>query len=119
LISNEGSIALCLEICDPLAQDCDPGLGCYWANNEFYCLETTQDILLGEPCETIDSCLPGLACLPAEVLPDCMGSDCCASFCSVAVPECPQPGTECADFFEMGMAPPGYEDIGVCVIPGA
>ncbi|WP_240480211.1 ribulose phosphate epimerase [Enhygromyxa salina] len=119
LIANEGSITLCIQTCDPLLQDCGAGLACFWANNGFNCIFTTQDIPLGEPCGFINDCVAGTGCLTAEVLPDCNGSACCGSFCSLSDPTCPQEGTECADFFEAGMAPPGYEDVGVCIIPGA
>jgi hypothetical protein len=119
LIANDGSINLCIATCDPLLQDCAAGLACFWANNGFNCIFTTQDIPLGEPCGFINDCTEGLACLTAEVMPDCNGSACCGAFCSLSDPTCMQAGTECAPFFEEGMAPPGYEDVGVCIIPGA
>jgi len=120
LIANEGSINLCIATCDPLLQDCGPGLACFWANNGFNCIFTTQDIPLGEPCGFINDCAAGLGCLTADVLPNCNGSACCGSWCSVSeMSACPTMGTECSPFFEEGMAPPGYEDVGVCIIPGA
>jgi hypothetical protein len=119
LVANQGSITLCLQVCDPFAQDCPDGLGCYWVEHDFHCIFTTSDIPLGEPCGYFNDCIPGTGCMDTEVLPDCMGEKCCASYCSISAPECPQPGTECADFFDMGMALPGYEDIGICVMPGA
>jgi hypothetical protein len=119
LIANEGSITLCIQTCDPLLQECAAGLACFWANNNFNCIFTTSDIPVGEACGYINDCVAGTGCLDATVLPDCQGSACCGSFCSVSDPVCPQAGTECSDFFEAGMAPPGYEDVGVCIIPGA
>jgi hypothetical protein len=120
LIANEGSINLCVATCDPLLQDCGAGLACFWANNGFNCIFTTQDIPLGEACGYINDCAMGLGCLTADVLPNCNGSACCGSFCSVSEGAmCPQMGTECTAFFEEGMAPPGYEDVGVCILPGA
>lgn len=120
LIANNGSINLCIATCDPLIQDCNAGLACFWANNGFNCIFTTQDIPLGEPCGFINDCAAGLGCLTAEVLPNCNGSACCGSWCSVSeMAACPAMGTECAPFFEEGMAPPNYEDVGVCILPGA
>lgn len=120
LIANDGSINLCITTCDPLLQDCNAGLACFWANSGFNCIFTTQDIPLGEVCGFINDCASGLACLTAEVLPACNGSACCGSWCSIAEgAACPQMGTECSAFFEEGMAPPGYEDVGVCILPGA
>ena len=119
LIANDGSINLCITTCDPLLQDCGAGLACFWANNDFNCIFTTQDIPLGEPCGFINDCVAGTGCLTAEVMPNCNGSACCGSFCDLSDPTCPQEGTECSSFFEEGMAPPGYENVGVCILPGA
>ena len=120
LIANDGSINLCVKTCDPLLQDCGEGLACFWANNGFNCIFTTQDIPLGEACGYINDCQAGLGCLTADVLPNCNGSACCGSWCSVSeAAPCPTMGTECTSFFEEGMAPPGYEDVGVCILPGA
>jgi hypothetical protein len=119
LIANDGSINLCIQTCDPLLQDCGGGnLACFWANNDFQCIFTTQNIPTGEPCGFINDCAGGNACLNAEVLPNCNGSACCGSFCDLSDPTCTTPGTECSAFFEEGMSPPGYEDVGVCIIPG-
>jgi hypothetical protein len=118
LIANDGSITLCIQTCDPLLQDCGSGLACFWANGNFNCIFTTQDIPLGEPCGFINDCSAGTGCLTAEVMPNCNGSACCGSFCDLSDPTCPQGGTQCTAFFEEGMAPPGYEDVGVCIIPG-
>ena len=119
LIANDGSITLCIAICDPLLQDCAAGLGCFWANNGFNCIFTTQDIPEGEPCGYINDCIPGNVCLNADSLPSCAGSACCGGYCSLSDPTCVLPGTECGPFFEEGMAPPGSEDVGVCILPGA
>jgi hypothetical protein len=116
LIANEGSINLCVVTCNPLLQDCGLGLGCFF-NDGFFCVVPAQNLELGQPCEDYDDCAPGLVCLDESVLPSCAGASCCASHCSVmdGVP-CPEPGTECAPFFEQDMAPVGYEDVGVCVV---
>lgn len=119
LIANDGSINLCVTQCDPLLQDCGSGLACFWANGNFNCIFTTQDIPLGEPCGFINDCIAGTGCLTAEVMPNCNGSACCGSYCDLSDPTCPQAGTECSSFFEEGMAPPGYENVGVCILPGA
>lgn len=119
LIVNDGSITLCIPTCDPLIQDCGAGLACFWAANSFNCIFTTQDIPVGEPCGYINDCQAGLICLDATVLPSCNGAACCGEFCEIPDGTCSTPGTECIEFFEMGMAPPGYETVGVCIIPGA
>lgn len=116
LIANGGSVTLCVEICDPLLQECGPGLGCVWAQDEFLCAPS-QATALGEACDALGDCAPGLACLAAELVPNCADAACCASFCDLAAPSCAQPGTECVPFFDMQMAPPEHEDVGICVLP--
>jgi hypothetical protein len=119
-ILNDGVINLCLATCDPLIQDCaGVGMACYWANVDFNCLATTEAHPTGEPCGFINDCIAGNVCLPPESFPACAGASCCGQFCDLANPEviCEPAGTECVTFFEEGMAPPGYEDVGVCVLP--
>jgi hypothetical protein len=119
IIANDGSVTLCLKTCDPLLQDCGAGLACFYAVSDFNCIFTTQDIPTGEPCGYINDCAAGNYCADAAALPACNGSACCASFCDFSDPNamCPTAGTECVSFFEEGMAPPGYEDVGVCILP--
>jgi hypothetical protein len=110
-------VSVCILQCDPLVQSCADGLGCYWTTADFNCIGTAQNLPLGDPCGAVNDCVPGTVCVATESLPDCNGAACCASYCSLSEPMCPQPGTECADFFEMNMAPAGYENIGVCILP--
>jgi hypothetical protein len=119
MIANEGSINLCIDQCDPLVQDCDEGLGCYWTNFDFLCVFETQNVPLGEPCGFWNDCLAGLYCADAAALPECAGSSCCTEYCEFGNPMamCSTPGTECVAFFEQGMAPEGYENVGVCITP--
>jgi hypothetical protein len=119
-VSSEATILLCIPDCDPILQDCGPGLACYWTNNNgFYCIFTMQDIPVGQPCEFINDCEIGLGCLTAEILPACEGSACCSPFCALELGDGPCdaafPGTACVPFFEE--PPPGYEHIGICILP--
>jgi hypothetical protein len=116
LIDGDGVVNLCMSSCNPLLQDCSPGSACYWTNAEFTCVATTEDIALGEPCDAINDCALGLACLPADLMPNCAGDACCASYCDLSAPMCDQLGAECVSFFD-GAPPTGYEDVGVCVVP--
>jgi hypothetical protein len=117
IIANDGSVTLCLATCDPLLQDCGAGLACFWAVSNFNCIFTTDVLPTGEPCGYINDCAPGNYCADAANLPACNGSACCASFCDLTDPTCTVADTECVTFFEEGMAPPGYEDVGVCLLP--
>jgi hypothetical protein len=120
-IMAEGSLILCIPTCDPIAQDCDEGLGCFWGSSAFLCIVPTDDIPAGEPCGYLDDCAPGHLCADAASQPSCAGSACCTQFCNLPDGDAgcvTQPGTVCAAFFEMGMAPEGYEHVGLCIIPG-
>ena len=120
-VSAEGSVNLCLPICDPLAQDCDEGFGCYWANFEFTCIVTGGPGLgTGDACGYINDCSAGGLCVDASLIPDCMGASCCTDWCDLGLGDAgcaALPGTSCVAFFEEGAAPEGSEDVGVCIIP--
>ena len=115
------SANVCIPTCDPIIQDCGEGLACFWANGNFNCIFTTQDIPAGQPCGFINDCAAGLLCLAAEAVPGCEGVACCSGFCDLNLGDGPcealLPGTVCASFFEEGMAPAGYEHVGLCLLP--
>jgi hypothetical protein len=123
-LSAEGVLILCLPNCDPLAQDCDDGQGCYpWAD-EFICSPDAGGAAggVGEPCEYTNVCDPGTACIPAEQVPGCEGSyGCCSPYCDAGIgAPCPAEleGTECIPWLEDGEAPPCAAGIvGVCALP--
>jgi hypothetical protein len=122
-ISNNGVLVLCLEVCDPLLQNCptDPwNHGCYPVNEDFLCWPDYSFDLgaFGDPCEFFNVCDAGLFCAIPEAVPGCAGSSgCCSSFCDMTMPEpCPASaqGQECLPWFLEGQAPPGYENVGFC-----
>ncbi len=119
LIANEGSLALCLPTCDPLVQDCADGQACYAGNEAFNCVFTSSNHALGEACEFVNDCALGSLCIDAAALPTCAGGACCAAYCDLATPSCATAGTECSAVFELGSAPLGLEDLGVCLVPDA
>ena len=106
LIANEGSINLCIATCDPIAQDCGSGLGCFWGGDDFQCIFTAGEIMGGEACGFLNDCAPGHLCAGADVLPACAGTACCTPYCDLATPECGDPQTQCTAFFDEGTAPP-------------
>jgi hypothetical protein len=119
-IANNGSINICLQSCDPLLQDCEGENVCYYDfSGNFVCAFAADMIPTGEPCGFINDCAPGNVCLDATAFPACNGASCCGAYCDIADPMCALMGTECTPFFEEGTAPPGYENVGVCIIPGA
>ena len=130
VVANDGVLTLCLPRCDPLLQDCSADEVCIPvpSGDDFACvLDASEGTgTAGAPCESLNVCNPGLSCESAAVVPGCMGSGaCCAPFCDLTDPNASQtcaaaytePGAECVPFFEMGTAPPEYEDVGVCLLP--
>ncbi|MCA9704679.1 MAG: hypothetical protein KDK70_02380 [Myxococcales bacterium] len=125
-VSGDGVLALCLLACDPLAQDCAPGQACYPINFGFTCAPdaSPEGAEIGTPCEYLNGCPPGLACLNGEVVPGCAGRiGCCAPFCPVGGADiCPGllPGTTCVPVEpDGGGTPEGCvtAEPGFCVIP--
>ena len=117
-VNGEGTLALCLPVCDPLTQNCAAGEGCYPINDAFIC--ALDDSMGGgdpfEPCESINGCAAGFACVTSELAPDCDPdiAGCCVPYCSVADPNCPT-GTQCLPWFEEpGEGPVGFDNVGVC-----
>ncbi len=107
---------LCIPHCDPLAQDCDEGEGCFWIGYAFTCSASTQDMPIGEPCSFFHDCAPGTVCT-ADPFPACEDQACCTAYCDISLEgSCAdQPDTSCVPFFSEGLAPSGLEDVGVCI----
>ncbi len=125
---GDGNITLCFPLCDPVGQDCPVGEACYPTNDSFACAPdaSARDTQIGTPCEFINGCPPGLMCLNADSVPDCMGAiGCCAPSCPVGRADpCPRllPGSECVPWYEDGTVPPHVEacftaEPGACLIP--
>lgn len=123
-ISGSGVIAVCLEGCDPLLQDCDPGDLCIVNpnNDGTVCVldGSNEEGQLHDECLFANACDPGLACLDAAAAMECdpEGQGCCVPFCDVTLANaCPGVGQECAPWWPPGEAPPGLEALGVCMVP--
>lgn len=122
-ISNQGVLILCLPICNPLADECDDGQGCYPVGEVFQCAPDASGADQGEPgdaCSFVNACDEGSGCVNPELVPCPAGSEgCCSSFCDVNGDgaECLE-GQECVPWFEMGAEPDMcLEDVGVCSLP--
>jgi hypothetical protein len=121
-ISNDGALNLCLPGCDPLLQDCIPGQACYPIGPGFTCAPDSSGAqgVDDDGCEFINVCDPGLMCAEASLLDNCAAFfGCCTPFCdfSVGGDPCPSALEECVPYFDVGLAPPGFEDVGICAIP--
>jgi hypothetical protein len=119
-ISSDGAINLCFQTCDPIAQDCQDGFGCYWGGVAFTCIFTVEPgIADGQPCGYVNDCLPGSYCIDASFIPACTGPACCSPFCDLGLgdAQCATvPGTSCTPFWELGEAPRGDEHVGICTL---
>ena len=75
----------------------------------------------GTPCNYINDCNAGLVCADAAVNPLCdagAASGCCTEICDLTganVCSGADQGQVCEPFYEM--APPGYENVGLCAVP--
>jgi hypothetical protein len=121
-ITNDDLLTLCFDACDPLLGDCPEGFGCYPTNDysEFVCVWTNEAGVYDDPCAYINDCTLGYTCQSEINLPTCEDLACCSPYCDVTLAEpCPEAelGVVCVPWFEDGMAPPGHEDVGVCVLP--
>lgn len=118
-----GGVKVCLPACDLLAQDCPDGELCLPNNEGGICvLDTSREPgAPGDSCEYANVCGPGLVCLGAEFVEDCdvdPQAGCCAPLCDVTAENtCAGAMEVCISWWEEGMAPEGYENVGVCGIP--
>ena len=122
-IPGDGVLILCLPVCAPLAQDCGEGQACYPVNQSYTCAPDASDDAgaIGEACEFINVCDPGLFCAPAELVPGCEGaSGCCAPFCNVLAedPCAALPGgVECVPWDDEVEKGCGSGLVGGCLLP--
>lgn len=124
-ISGDGTLILCLPNCDPLAQDCGVGEGCYPVDGIFMCVpELARDAgLAGDPCEFLNVCVAGNVCAGSDLVPGCVdATGCCTPFCDAGAPDdCDAllPGTSCVPWFEEGQQPEQCVStgiIGACMV---
>lgn len=116
-ISSLATIALCFEICDPLAPGCPAGQSCQWQFSSFTCV-AGGDISVGEVCSG-GGCSTGTSCFDSRFIPSCAGFSCCTQYCDLNLGDGPcdavLPGTGCVPFFLDDESPPGFEHVGLCL----
>lgn len=121
-IFNDGTIALCLATCDPLAQDCQADEVCIASTSTDAFLCTTDASgdagAVFDACTSINACDPGLLCVPPSSAAGCDqdAAGCCTPWCDTTLPpNCPEPEQLCQPFF--ADPPPELMHIGVCSLP--
>lgn len=120
----DGLLVLCLPRCDALTQDCMPGWACLPFKGELLCLPDASppDTEIGSPCQSVNSCPPGLVCMNNGSVPGCAGPlACCAPYCPLdAEDPCPEllPGTTCNPGFGHDDPPEGCTSasVGICIL---
>jgi hypothetical protein len=124
---GDGVLPLCIPTCDPVTPTADcpnPDNLCVSSpgGNGFMCILDASGGQgpFGTACQYVNSCNYGLFCANADAVPDCEGSQgCCTPYCDLDQPDCPPDlGLECVPWYEEDQAPPGYEHVGACVLPG-
>jgi len=115
-------VPVCLPSCNPLMPECAADEGCYAAADDAFVCWTPAETagIQGDECDSSNGCMPGHACVAAEDFSGCMGElGCCAQYCDVATGlPCPtDEGVVCLPWYDDGMAPPGYENVGYCALP--
>ncbi|MEZ4450962.1 MAG: hypothetical protein R3B09_15885 [Nannocystaceae bacterium] len=121
VVGQMAVLILCLQSCDPLLQDCEGnGEVCYPEGVDFKCApDVSGDMGAGgDPCDVLNECDPGTFCGNPAFFPGCdpNAAGCCIPFCSLMSPGCVM-GTVCQPWYDPMDVPPGYEDLGACVIP--
>jgi hypothetical protein len=117
--SNNDSVNLCVAECDPLDDAGCDGVCVYDGNSQqFICLiDASGPTLVGDPCESINTCPPGSVCDDPGLSSACdqQADGCCLAYCDASdMLPCPM-DQMCLAFFEMGTAPAGLENLGLCV----
>jgi hypothetical protein len=123
---GDGAPYLCSPLCDPLAQDCPPGQGCY-PHADWWACSFDGSGAYGEPCELVNGCEPGLVCQNSPTVPPgqpCEGTPgCCTELCDLGDPlgdaQCAgaAEGQTCQPWYDGGDLPAGFENVGVCALP--
>lgn len=118
-ITNAGALNICLDSCDPLAQDCPGDDRCLPVSGTFVCfLDAGESGAVFDPCEFANSCDKGLLCAAATAAIECdqEAVGCCVPMCSIAAGDagCPGVGQQCLPIHD----PPtdGCEDVGYCTV---
>jgi hypothetical protein len=119
------SVGTCWPSCDPLDPQCpEESSTCTLTQPDgFVCYPVPLgEASLGEECEYNNSCIEGLVCVDGSVLGDaCQGLGCCTELCDIidGDPACSDPGHVCISFYLPGLAPDGFDHLGVCGVPEA
>ena len=119
----DGALPLCFPQCHPENYPCAAGDVCVPQEQEpyleFICVPDNSGAGGQEfsPCTKFNTCDPGFICMEPQQGAECDqdAEGCCLSMCDTPGPMCNGVNQECTAWFQF--PPPGYEDLGVCIIP--
>ncbi|MFY0533697.1 hypothetical protein [Nannocystis pusilla] len=119
----DDALPLCFEQCQPEYNPCGAGEVCVPQLQQWYlqfvCVPDQSGAGGQEfsPCTKFNTCDPGFICMEPQQGAECDqdAEGCCLSLCDTAGPMCNGVNQECTAWFEF--PPPGFEDVGVCIIP--
>ncbi len=127
---TSGAFTACFRKCDPLVQDCGDRQICTvtgYSDMPPACLWDASDGTQpsGAPCEYVNTCNPGNACVSSELVPGCPGYNCCTPFCDMTDPGADafcaslfdDPEIACRPYDDPGCAPEEYDWLGLCRLP--
>jgi hypothetical protein len=105
---------------------CPEGQACHAINETFTCHweDWGRPGVHGDPCSSHYDCGPGHTCIGADAHTECPGSGCCSTLCDHTDPTgddacaAVDRNQGCEPWYLEGMAPEGYEELGVCALPG-
>jgi hypothetical protein len=117
-------VGSCLPSCDPLAPQCpDDASACLWYEDDGFICMIGEPVVgaLGDECEYVNWCSEGLVCVDASMVGTCAGPGCCTETCDLVDgdPACSDPTHACHSPYPPGLAPAGYEHVGICGLPEA
>lgn len=112
---NLAAVTQCRFVCDPLAQDCESGHGCFYHQLDIYLCwpdESEGAGLEGDPCDRPQRCRPGLDCIPDPESPICTTNSCCTPHCDLTAVDpdapCTADGSRCLPHYDNPDGPAGY-----------
>jgi hypothetical protein len=117
-IGCQSCFCVCETACNPLLQDCHDDLMCVVTGTIATCVfdASGDGGDYGDPCAYVNTCNPGLSCVNAAAVPGCEGGQgCCTPYCDTSGTDVCPDSTSCLPMYEGGAAPPGLEDVGICI----
>lgn len=118
-VCNADCPSLCLRTCDPLnSETCGEQELCTPNNNgNFVCTyagKPEDQGAYGSPCEYVNDCSEGYACVESGMFASCETGSCCTPYCNLDEDQSCPDQLECVAWMDKDL-PPDLDHVGVCV----